>query len=357
MSASHLYDIWFRYVGKLLPGERITRVCNLTWLIVGLYLSRSVHLSRVAAKLPFRVTLCATVQRLSRFLQNSAFRVRVWYRPIAQALLAEAALHGLIRLVVDGSKVGAGHQLLIVTVAYRHRALPIAWTWVRGSRGHSGADRQLALLRYVHTLLPAEVSVLLVGDCEFGAVPVLQQLRTWRWCYVLRQKGSSLVCVDRSLHCCPFADLVSAKGRCFWYPKAFLTQQHLYATSLLAYWKPGEDEPWLLATNLPDATSTLRAYRYRMWIEEMFGDWKGHGLDLERTQLGHFLRLNRLTFAVALWYLWLVTRGSQTIKAGQRRLVDRRNRRDLSIFRIGLYMTDRYCALCSPFEIRLIPYF
>ena len=109
MSASRLHDIWFRYVGELLPGERITRVCNLTWLIVGLYLSHSVHLSRVAAKLPFRVTLCAAVQRLSRFLQNSAFRVRVWYRPKcqfcrphidhrraeladAQAWLAEAAL-------------------------------------------------------------------------------------------------------------------------------------------------------------------------------------------------------------------------------------------------------------------------
>ena len=106
MSASRLYGIWFRCVGKLFPEERITRVRNLTWLIVGLYLSHSVHLRRVVARLPFRVALCATVQRLSRFLQKSAFLGCVWYRPIAQALLAEAALHRLMRLVVDGSTGG-----------------------------------------------------------------------------------------------------------------------------------------------------------------------------------------------------------------------------------------------------------
>jgi len=32
-------------------------------------------------------------------------------------------------------------------------------------------------------------------------------------------------------------------------------------------------------------------------------------------------------------YLWLVTRGSQAIKSGERYLVDRRDRRDRSLFR------------------------
>jgi hypothetical protein len=37
-----------------------------------------------------------------------------------------------------------------------------------------------------------------------------------------------------------------------------------------------------------------------MWIEEMFADFKGHGFDLESTQLRHFERLSRLTLAVAM---------------------------------------------------------
>jgi hypothetical protein len=43
-----------------------------------------------------------------------------------------------------------------------------------------------------------------------------------------------------------------------------------------------------------------------MWIEEMFADFKGHGFDLESTQLRHFERLSRLTLAVAMLYVWLV---------------------------------------------------
>ncbi len=45
---------------------------------------------------------------------------------------------------------------------------------------------------------------------------------------------------------------------------------------------------------------TLSYYVRRMWIEEMFGDMKKHGFDLESTMLRHFLRLSRLTLAVVL---------------------------------------------------------
>ena len=69
-------------------------------------------------------------------------------------------------------------------------------------------------------------------------------------------------------------------------------------------------------------------------MEEMFGD--GKGFDIESTHLVHFLRLSRLTLAVALLYLWLISTGVRAIKNGQRHLVDRKDPRDLSIFQIGL---------------------
>jgi hypothetical protein len=56
-------------------------------------------------------------------------------------LQAMADTVGEIRLIADGTKVGFGHQLLMVSVAFRRRAIPIAWTWVRKSRGHSSAAK------------------------------------------------------------------------------------------------------------------------------------------------------------------------------------------------------------------------
>ena len=269
--------------------------------------------------------------------------------------LADSALE--IRLIVDGTKIGFGHQLLLVAVAYRRRAVPIAWTWVKGSRGHSSSYKQLALLAYVQRLMPKNAEVLVVGDSEFGAVEVLRQLDKWHWGYVLRQKANHLVKGKRQHAWQRFGDLVLQPGQSVWLASARLTQQHAYSVNLLAYWKPGEKEPWLLATNLTTPQTTRRAYRRRMWLDETFGDLKKHGFDLEATHLRHFLRLSRLTLLAALLYLWLVSLGSQVIKRGQRRLVDRADRRDLSIFRIGFSMAQRYLANAHPFSIRLTPYF
>ena len=94
-----------------------------------------------------------------------------------------------------------------------------------------------------------------------------------------------------------------------------------------------------------------------MWIEEMFGDLKGHGVDLETTHLQHFSRLSRLMLAAALLYVFVVAFGSQIVKRGERPLVDRNERRDLSIFRIGFYSLERYIANQLDFQIQLVPYF
>jgi hypothetical protein len=84
-----------------------------------------------------------------------------------------------------------------------------------------------------------------------------------------------------------------------------------------------------LATDLPDRATTLSTYARRMWVEEMFGDLKGHGFDLESTHLHTTARLSRLTLAVALLYTWLVDIGGKIIKNGLRTWVDRAERRDL----------------------------
>lgn len=341
MPITELYHIWKKKLTELCPQERITRLRNFSWLLVGLYTSHSVHQSKIAAKIPGQPCLPSRTRRLARLLDNPAFRVREWYHPVASGLLHPIAAVGEVRLIVDGSKVGFGHQLLMVAVAYRKRAIPLAWTWVKGSRGHSSGLKQGALLAYVHNLLPPQAPVLLVGDAEFGAVAVQKQLKKWHWQFVLRQKGLSLVLPFGQRTAQRLDSLVSKAGEMTWLPQARFTQQHRWRVNVLAYWQPGEKKPWLLTTNLPQPQLILRAYRRRMWVEEMFGDLKRHGFDLESTHLRNFLRLSRLTLAVVLLYVWLLAFGAQIIKNGQRRLVDRNDRRDYSLFRIGWHMADR----------------
>ena len=354
MPINKTYRTWIQRICELRPKQRITQVKNFVWLVVGIYHSRSVNLSRIAGKVLSTAKNVSTVRRLSRFLANPAIDVRKWYKPIAKAWLKNQYKHvGEIRLIVDGTKVGFAHQLLMVSLAYRRRAVPIAWTWVRHVRGHSSGQQQIQLLKHVRSLLPANAPIFVVGDSEFGSILVLQQLKQWYWFYVLRQKGSTTVWVDEHTDWQALGSFVQRAGQRVWFSKAYLTQQAIYPVSVLIYWKIGEQEPWCLVTNLPDATLTIRYYRRRMWIEEMFGDFKKQGFDLERTMLRHTARLSRLTLAVAFLYVWLLSVGSRTIRAGLRHLVDRKDRRDLSIFQIGLRFMDRKLLSKIPISIHL----
>jgi hypothetical protein len=307
-------------------------------------------------------------------VDNPAINVREWYEPLAREwITAQTASLQQIRLIVDGTKIGfictackrkCGYQLLMVSLAYRKRAIPIAWTWVRHVKGHSSATRQLSLLKYVRSLLPRGIAVLLVGDCEFGPVEVLRQLDAWHWDYVLRQKTNTQICLDSETTWQNFGSYVSKAGQSRWLGKGCLTESEIYEVNLLIHWQLGEPEPWCLATNLPDRRLALQAYGRRMWTEEMFGDLKRHtctalrwvqcrcGFDLESTMLRHARRLSRLTLAVAMLYLWCMATGTRAIRAGHRHLVDRKDRRDLSLFQIGLRFLER--QLTNDLSIRVL---
>jgi hypothetical protein len=357
MPINHLYDTWKCRIMELRPGQRMTQVRNFVWLMVGIFQSRSVCLSRIAGKIPGSAKLLSNTRRLSRLLDNPAIRVREWYEPIARDWLATQLRNlGEIRLIVDGTKIGFGHQLLIVSLAYRKRAIPIAWTWVKHVRGHSSASKHLALLAYVRKLIPQNAAVFLVGDREFGAVAILRQLDQWQWLYVLRQKGDTGVWLDERNGWQPFGSFIHKPGQSIWLGRGCLTAKEIYPVNLLVHWEVGEKEPWCLATNLPDLGMALQYYRRRMWIEEMFGDMKKHGFDLERTMLRHFDRLSRLTLAVALLYVWLISSGTRIVRNGLRNLVDRNDRRDLSIFQIGLRFIERCVINAHFFSIVLCSY-
>ena len=197
------------------------QILYLAWMAVGIFYSKSVHLTKIANKAPGRACRASREQRLRRFLKNPAVRVQTWYRSTAQQLLEPAATTGEIRFIIDTTKVSARYQLLMVALAYRRRALPIAWTWVRHPRGHRSGRKQLTLLHYVRTLLPSGVRVIVLDDSEF--TPLLGAAQAWGWFFVLRQKGSHLF--QRPGHSWQRLDTLVAKfGQARWLEDVLLTK-------------------------------------------------------------------------------------------------------------------------------------
>ena len=77
----------------------------------------------------------------------------------------------------------------------------------------------------------------------------------------------------------------------------------------------------------------------------MFGNMKVHGFDFEQSRLRHPDRLNRLMLAVSLVYICLISVGEHVIQHKLTSEVDRNDRHDLSIFRLGWDFLERCLAL------------
>jgi len=358
MFNSHNYGSWRAKLRQQIPDQCESRLTNLTLLIVGIFASQSVHLSVVARKLPIRAKKLSLTKRLTRFVDNPAVDVEAWYQPWATRLLASAsAATGHIHLVVDTTKVSAYRRLLMIAVAYQRRTLPIIWCWIDHPRGHGKVSQQVALLRRLKPLIPVGVTVSFVGDSEFGHVDVIRLLSQWGWDYALRQKGRTLFRQPHHSHWQRIDAFAIRPGQCFWLGHVLLTEKHACPTQLVLYWKRGEKEPWYLATNQLSGLPAIGLYKRRMWIEEMFGDMKGHGFDLELSRLRTSDRLSRLTLAVCILYVWLVSLGEHVLRYGLNSEVDRTDRQDLSIFRLGWDWLERRLTFDDPIPILFRPNF
>lgn len=343
-----LYSILHEAVLPFTKGLEDSQLANLVRLMEGLFKGRSVHLSRIASEVTAAATKLSVVTQLTRFLGNELVDVRAVYEPVARELLKQAAAAGRVVLIMDSTKVGFSAQLVMVSLAYQGRALPLIWTWLPYVKGHSLTQTQVELLSALRPWLPVKAQVVLLGDTEFGRCWLLEELKYWGWQYVLRQSRNNRVWRKQDSGFLSLDDIELRGLGVQWFPHTLLTEEHALPTHLLGYWADGQDTPWWLATNLTTPEEVMALYPLRMGTEEMFGDLKGHGFDLEATHLRNTHKLNRLTLAVGLLYVRLVALGVELTKLGYAHEVDRADRRDLSFFRRGFDWLKRALKLNRP---------
>lgn len=70
MPINTLCHTWIQRIRVWCPNQRITQVRDFTWLMVGIYLSRSASLSRIAGKISGTTYLVSVKRGISRLLAN-----------------------------------------------------------------------------------------------------------------------------------------------------------------------------------------------------------------------------------------------------------------------------------------------
>ena len=307
---------------------------TLAMMIAGIVTGRNAQLSAISAEILVAAKEKSVEMRLRRWVKHSQVEAEVVYMPFARQILGALASTGLV-LVMDGSQAGRGCMVLMVGALYKKRALPIAWIIYKGKKGHTTAQRHIQALEKVLPLLPAGVEVVLLGDAEYDTTEMILWVQeNTSWNYVLRT--SPQIYVQEGQQSRSIRDFPLAKGQLFQRSQVGFTQGAEVSLNLVGWWSSRYDEPLYLVTNLSNAYQACRYYRRRFQIETFFSDQKSRGFQIHKSHLSDPIRLGRLLLAACLAYLWMICQGLSVIAEKKTGLIDRTDRIDKSLFRLGL---------------------
>ena len=317
-------------------GNHARHLRTLAHLVSGIVGSRRCSLGAIASKSPDTNQRESRIKRFTRWLQNERIEQKTYFLPYVQAFLSGLP-SGCLVLVMDATPAGRGCLALVISVLYKKRALPLAWTVARGKKGHFPEQAHAHLLQEVARLV-AEYApnrpVVFLGDAEFDSVALLEKVRALGWQFVCRT-GPNLIASEEGQEF-RLAWLNVEPGDYIELPQVQFTRQSFGPVLLALVWEPHYKEPLYLVSNLDLLEEALFWYKKRFQIETLFSDQKSRGFYLAHSHLRDPVRLQRLLMAVCLAYIWMVCLGAAVLRRGWLSKIHRKSRCDLSLFQVGL---------------------
>ncbi|RAM49930.1 MAG: IS4 family transposase [Hapalosiphonaceae cyanobacterium JJU2] len=322
---------------KYLSNTQLITLKMLVWLLQS---QKQVKIERLAATLPLPIQHNSRRRHLQRFLKSNKLSVVLLWFPIIEEILSRLFKPQSQLIIALDRTQWKDNNILIVSVIYQKRALPIYWCLL-DKEGCSNFPEQQKVLRPVIRLLK-HYQLVIIGDREFHGI----ELSNWLDCqglkFVFRQKKDTTFREKRQKFQ-PLSTIPIYPGGRRFYHQVNLTQNKGFGRCNLAvYWKrkyrgKQEPSPWYLSTNLSDVSTAVKIYGQRFGIEAMFKDCK----NLEGSQASPE-RLVRLILLIALSMTSAWLQGQKTQFKRKQSYVCRpcerkRTRRRHSAFWIGLY--------------------
>ncbi len=344
MTSREVY-LWSEIIGKRLPLLGKWQRFGLALFSLGVVLAERCTLSKVAEQLGILGKADTLERRLQRFLANPALVVQELQVAWAGWVLAVWG-DGAHWWLIDETKLRDRLGIMVVSLAYRQHAIPLAWRCYLPTA--YPAEGQVGLIRNLFAplvpLVAAHTPVIVVADrgigCSSQLVDVLRTLglgflfrvqAQTRYRRMAGERGTPL----RAL-CAPGQ---SWHGRGAVFKKAGWRQVHLHVL-----WGVGYCEPWCLISSQPELSGW--EYRIRYWQEGSFRDWKSDGWHWQRSRVWLPAHAERLLLVLALALAWTLTQGAQAAATpATRALLTRGRRQTFSLFRLGLRALARWRSL------------
>lgn len=273
------------------------QLITLQMLVELLQKERQVSLERSATLFAQPIQFESRRRNLQRFLLVPQLSAQALWFPIIKYWLKQRFEHRQRLPVVIDRTQWQFHNLLMVSIVYQKRAIPVYWQ-VLDKQGQSSLAEQKAVLSPVLNLMRRYQPVVL-GDREFHSVALADWLRQQRANFVLRLPKSTTVKQFPDSEFERLDELPQFPGIAVYEVQVQVTQQQGFGRfNWVTRWKRvyrdhKANEVWYLLTNLDNLETALQCYSNRFSIEPMFRDFKSGGYNLQDCRLTATISGNR----------------------------------------------------------------
>src|SRR5215213_3539782 len=252
------------------------------------------------------------------------------------------------------TETGARLGMLALRLVYRERAIPLAWVCYRPGEAEAPFPVLIGrLIAEVDALVPPDTRVVLMTDRGLSWPSLLDRCRAVGRSFLCRVQGSTRVETDDGT-IGPIRDRAPRPGtRWQGRGRAFL-KAGWRAVNVVAVWRRGDDQPWLLVTDLAPTWVRCAQYRHRMDEELSFRDDKSSGFEWDASRVRDPAHMDRLLLVLQLAACFVLAQGAFVLHHGFRTVLERPDRRTLSLFSLGLRWLDRARSHFVPLAPRLL---
>jgi len=334
-----LYQRLSQHLEACVPHLGIWSRRRLALLVTGLLLARHTALPRLAAQLR-RVTPSAQAdsieRRLRRILAHTDWNTSLIFESVVRVSLRSLPA-GRCVLVLDDTQQSDHCFLSTLALAYRGRALPLAWCRWSGQL-HGAYWQQIGhVFDQAERLLPPQVQPVLLADRGLASPTLVNLAHQHGWDFLLRVQRDTTLRERRSrsaprVH---LGELVQHRGAPSVVLDGWVFAHHSVWAHTAAVWRAAYQEPWLLVSSLDLGVGLADLYAQRMQVEALFRDAKSGGFEWELSRVLRADRAQRLLLAIMLAIWCGVLLGEASLRAGEIPAYGRRDHA-VSLLRRGL---------------------
>jgi hypothetical protein len=300
---------------ELSPAQRL----GLALWVYGALLARSACQSAVIAALWMLGPSATVRQRLREWLYDGTERAAPCATQLEVATCFAPLLRWIVRLwqgnqlvlALDATAHGDTVVAVVIRVLYRQCAIPVAWAILPANQPGAWRPAELCLFSALRNVVPADWTVLVVTDRGLWSPALWQRIRGLGWHPLMR--------VRRETTFAPAGGMRQAAQRFVPGPGhawvgtgvAFKHRRVRRRGTLLVVWGAGQDEPWILLTDLPPTQVGVAWYGLRVWIECGFRVLKRLGLHWQNTRRTDPSRIARHWLVLAVTTLIVLLYGTR----------------------------------------------